>query len=197
MDSSASPISFTRTNQDYLIETTIVSYSCSYREGLFVLEMKKKGKSKNACIVNVAHYYITKDVGLSVSAKIFRNKANGFVVEVEGPFKHPSVDLRRVVDKTCSSGVWSPNACSHCKRTTKKASIGVKSGDLNSNNSLLKGDSHVQESDGKIGEIVKHGLFSSSVREQVNIGLINSSGYTSGTLNNSIVFMDCNFKMHD
>ncbi|KAL5097874.1 hypothetical protein RYX36_002201 [Vicia faba] len=206
LNSSVSPKSFTRTKPDYLIETTVVSYNCSHREGLFVLEMKKKGNSENACIVNLAHYYVTKDVGLSVTAKIYRNKGNSFVVEVEGPFKHPSVDLRKVLVKTCSSGVWSPGACSHCKGTKTKASTGVKNEDSNSmskgqtrvqhsSSLMLKGESHVQQqNNGKVvGEVVKHGFFSSTVREQINTGLVNSTGYTSGTLNNSIIFVECNF----
>jgi hypothetical protein len=57
---------------------------------------------------------VTNVVGLSVLAKIFGIKGSGFVVEVECTFKHPSVDLRKVVVKTCSSGIWSPGACSHC-----------------------------------------------------------------------------------
>ncbi|CAL5184292.1 unnamed protein product [Lathyrus oleraceus] len=220
LDSSVSPKSFTRTKPDCVIETTLVSYHCSHREGLFVLEMKKKGKSENVCIVNLAHYYVTKDVGLSVTARIYRNKGNNFVVEVEGPIKHPSVDLRKAVVKTCSTGVWSPGACSHCKGTKTKASTGVKNEDsisslkghththvqhssslvlkgeshVQHSSSLLKGESHVQRSDRKVGgEIVKHAFFSSSVREQFNTGLINSTGYTSGSLNNSIIFVDCNF----
>ncbi|CAK8531581.1 unnamed protein product [Lathyrus sativus] len=219
LNSSACPKSFTRTKPNCLIETTVVSYHCSYREGLFVLEMKKKGKSENACIVNLAHYYVTKDVGLSVRAKIYRNKGNSFVVEVEGPIKHRSVDLRKVVVKTCSSGVWSPGACSHCKGTKTKASTGVKneeytsslkahthvqhSGSLmlkgeshvqHSSSLMLKGESHVQRIDRKVGgEVVKQAFFASSVREQFNTGLINSTGYTSGSLNNSIIFVDCNF----
>lgn len=182
--------------------------------------MKKKGKSENICIVNLAHYYVTKDVGLSVTARIYRNKGNSFVVEVEGPIKHPSVDLRKAVVKTCSTGVWSPGACSHCKGTKTKASTGVKNEDsisslkghththvqhssslvlkgeshVQHSSSLLKGESHVQRSDRKVGgEVVKHAFFSSSVREQFNTGLINSTGYTSGSLNNSIIFVDCNF----
>ncbi|CAI8590225.1 unnamed protein product [Vicia faba] len=146
LSSSVSPKSFTRTKPDYLIETTVVSYNCSHREGLFVLEMKKKGNSENACIVNLAHYYVTKDVGLSVRAKIYRNKA------VE--FGHRVLVL-----------------------TVKEQKQRL-----------------ARQNNGKVvGEVVKHGFFSSTVREQINTGLINSTGYTSGTLNNSIIFVECNF----
>ncbi|KAJ1380600.1 hypothetical protein SESBI_45878 [Sesbania bispinosa] len=120
IDSSGPPKSFTRAKQDCSIETTIVSYGCSYREGLLVLEMKKKVKCESAYMVTLAHYYVTKDVALSIAAKISR-KGNGFVVKVEGPFKHPSNDLRKVLVKTCRTGIWSPGACSHCKAEKQKS----------------------------------------------------------------------------
>ncbi|XP_057430219.1 uncharacterized protein LOC130723260 [Lotus japonicus] len=185
VNSSRPPVSSTRAKPDCTIETVIVSYGCSFREGLFVLEMKKKINAENAHMVTLAHYYVTKDVGLSVSAKIFRSKGGGsFVVEMEGPIKHPSSDLRKVLVKTSHTCIWSPGACSHCKAA--KSSTGAKTGD--SNGSLLKADqSHT------VGQIVKDGFFSSNVREQHNKGLINSSGYTTGSLNNSIIFIDCNF----
>ncbi|KAK7329542.1 hypothetical protein VNO77_23712 [Canavalia gladiata] len=188
IDSCNAPMSFTRAKQDYTIDTTIVSYSSSYREGLFVLEMKKKVNSENAYMVTMAHYYVTKDVALSVAAKIRRIK-NCFAVELEGPFKHPSADLRKVVVKTLRTGVWSPNACSHCN-IVQKANTGNKSGD---SNSALKTKSHEHKSEETVGEVVKHAFYSSNVKEQYNKGLINSSGYTTGSLNNSIIFIDCNF----
>ncbi|XP_027338283.1 uncharacterized protein LOC113852244 [Abrus precatorius] len=187
INSCVSSMTNTRAKQDHIKETTIVSYGCSYREGLFVLEMKKKVNCDNAYMVNMAHYYVTKDVGLSVAAKIRRIK-NCFVVEVEGPFKHPSVDLRKVVVKTRRTGMWSPSACSHCNGA--KVSNSNKSGDFNSS---LKANSHDPKSEETVSEIVKHAFFSSNVKEQYNKGLINSSGYTTGSLNNSIIFIDCNF----
>lgn len=185
IDSSTSPITSTRTKNDYSIETTIVPYGCSYRDGLFVLEMKKKGNSENACTVTLAHYYVTKEMGLSVTAKICR-KGNSFIVEVEGPCKHPSSDLRKVIVKTTRTGIWSPGACSHCK-----AAKAISSTSGGASNSTLKGQSG-QQSDGKVDAIVKHAVFSSNVREQKMTGLINSSGYTSGSFNHSIIFINCN-----
>ncbi|ESW10998.1 hypothetical protein PHAVU_009G256700 [Phaseolus vulgaris] len=161
-------MSFTRAKQDHTIETTIVPSGCSFREGLFVLEMKKKVNSEHAYMVNMAHYYVTKDVGLSVEAKIYRSK-KCFRVEVEGPFIHPSDELRWLLVKTRRTGIWSRSACSHCY--VAKA----KSGESNSS---LK---------------AKPSGFSSSIKQQYNRGLINSSGYTTGSLNNSVFFIDCNF----
>lgn len=57
--------------QDYSIETTIVSYDNSYSDTLFVLQMKKRKNHENACMVTMAHYYVTKGVGLSAAAKIY------------------------------------------------------------------------------------------------------------------------------
>lgn len=198
IDSSVSPITSTRAKQDYSIETTIVHYGCSYREGLFVLELKRKVGSENACVVTLAHYYVTNDVGLSVSAKIFRNKGKGgFVVEVEGPFKHPSADLRKVLVKTSRTGIWSPGACSHCKaaKSSTTATVGgVKTGDSNSTLKAQSQSHDHQKGDAAVGQIVKHAaFFSSNVGKQSNTGLINSSGYTAGSLNNSVIFIDCNF----
>lgn len=190
IDSCNAPMSFTRSKQDYTVETTIVPYGCSYREGLFVLEMKKKVNSENAYMINMAHYYVTKDVGLSVEAKIRRIK-NCFVVEVEGPFNHPSDELRKVLVKTRRSGVWSRNACSHCVGP-KASAIGAKIGE--SNSGLMKAQSSQmhEKGNGTVSQVVNH-VFSSSVKEQYNKGLINSSGYTTGSMNNSIIFIDCNF----
>ncbi|KAK7412890.1 hypothetical protein VNO78_04616 [Psophocarpus tetragonolobus] len=187
IDSSSPPMSFTRTKQDHTIETTIVPYGCSFRYGLFVLEMKKKVNSENAYMVTMAHYYVTKDVGLSVEANIHRSKSC-FVVEVEGPFNHPSDDLRKVIAKTRRTGVWSRSACSHCNEA--KASTGASKSE-ESHSSLKAQPSH-QKGNPTVGQVVEH-AFSSSVKVQYNKGLINSSGYTSGSLNNSIIFIDCNF----
>ena len=190
--SSGGPVLFTRAKESCTIETTIVSYGCSQRSGLFVLEMKKKVNSENAYTMTLAHYYVTKDVGLSVAAKICRNKnGNGFGVEVEGPIKHPSADLRKVIVKTCRTGVWSPTACSHCNGA--KGNTGNKSGVSNNNSSLNVAQSNHHHGEDAIGQVVKGATFSSNVREQHNKGLINSSGYTTGSLNNSIIFMNCNF----
>ncbi|RDX99063.1 hypothetical protein CR513_17936, partial [Mucuna pruriens] len=105
---------FTRTRPGYTIETTIVPCGCSDRDGLFVLEMKKKVNSVSAYMVTMAHYYLTDDIGLSVTAKIRYKKGNGFVVEVEGPISHPSDDLHNVIVQTRRTGIWSPDACPHC-----------------------------------------------------------------------------------
>ncbi|ESW10997.1 hypothetical protein PHAVU_009G256600 [Phaseolus vulgaris] len=182
IDSCNAPMSFTRAKPDHTIETTIVPYGCSFREGLFVLEMKKKVNGEHAYMVNMAHYYVTKDVGLSVEAKIQRSK-NCFRVEVEGPFNHPSDELRKVLVKTRRTGIWSRSACSHCN--VAKA----KSGESNSS---LKAKASPQKSHEVVGQIAHH-AFSSTIKEQYNKGLINSTGYTSGSLNHSIIFIDCNF----
>jgi len=155
---------FERDVEDLSIETHIAPYGCSKRGGLVVLELKKLRYSRDAYMVNVAHYYINDEVGLSVAAKVRRNKNHGFVVEVEGPFVHPSADLFKVVEQTCRTGIWSPGACSHCN---------------NGSGSSL--------SDKKIREILK-GLVSS---DQSYTGLINASGYTNGALNNCVIFIDC------
>ncbi|KAL2341689.1 hypothetical protein Fmac_009629 [Flemingia macrophylla] len=187
IDSSNAPTSFTRAKKDYTLETTIVPYGCSFRDGLFVLELKKKFNSDHAYMVTMAHYYVTKDVGLSVEAKIHRSK-NRFVVEVEGPFNHPSEELRKVIAKTRRTGVWSRSACSHCN-------VGAKDTKSGESNSSLKAQACYnidQKGNEKVGEIVNQ-VFSSSVKEQYNKGLINSTGYTSGSMNNSIIFVGCNF----
>lgn len=188
IDSCNAPVSFTRAKQDHTIETTLVAYGCSFREGLFVLEMKKKVNSEHAYMVNMAHYYITKDVGLSVEAKILRRKSC-FCVEVEGPFKHPSEELRKVIVKTRRTGIWSRSACSHCNAAKLSSSDGGKSGESKSS---LKAEPSSQKGHDIVGQISNH-AFSSSIKEQYNKGLINSTGYTSGSLNNSIIFIDCNF----
>ncbi|KAJ1380601.1 hypothetical protein SESBI_45879 [Sesbania bispinosa] len=117
---SASPFTRRTRQQDFSVstETSIVSYGggSSFREGLFVVEKKRKVNSESAYMVTLAHYYVTKDVGLSIVVKISR-KGNGFVVEVEGPVKHPSGDLRNVLVETCRNGIWSPAACSHCNKS--------------------------------------------------------------------------------
>ncbi|WVZ21240.1 hypothetical protein V8G54_008562 [Vigna mungo] len=188
IDSCNAPVSFTRAKQDHTIETTVVAYGCSFREGLFVLEMKKKVNSEHAYMVNMAHYYITKDVGLSVEAKILRRKSC-FCVEVEGPFKHPSEELRKVIVKTRRTGIWSRSACSHCNIAKVSSSDGGKSGESKPS---LKAEPSSQKGHDIVGQISNH-AFSSSIKEQYNKGLINSTGYTSGSLNNSIIFIDCNF----
>ncbi|KAK7329544.1 hypothetical protein VNO77_23714 [Canavalia gladiata] len=175
--SNNTPMSFTRNKQNHSIETTIVPYGCSFREGLFVLEMKKKVNSENAYMVTVAHYYVTHDVGLSVAAKIRRNKDHGFVVEVEGPFNHPSAELRKVLVKTIRTGIWSPRACSHCGNGSK-ASTPTKTG---GSNPSFKDDS--------ISQILKQLSLSRNVGEQHYTGLLNSTGYTTGFLNNSIIIL--------
>jgi len=188
IDSCTAPMSFTRAKEDHTIETTIVPYGCSFREGLFVFEMKKKVNAENAYMVNMAHYYITKDVGLSVEAKILRSK-NCFTVVVEGPFNHPSDELRKVIAKTRRTGIWSRSACSHCNVAKGSSSGGAKSGESNSS---LKAQPSQQKGHEVVAQMAKH-AFSSSIKEQYNKGLINSSGYTTGSLNNSIIFIDCNF----
>ncbi|XP_020206174.1 uncharacterized protein LOC109791302 [Cajanus cajan] len=189
IDSRTPPMFFTRAKQDYTLETTIVPYGCSFRDGLFVLEMKKKFNSDHAYMVTMAHYYVTKDVGLSVEAKI-RLRKHCFDVEVEGPINHPSDELRKVIVKTRRTGIWSRSACSHCNVGAKTSSGGAKSGE--SNNSSLKAQASLQNGHEKVGEIVNR-VFLSGVTEQHNTGLINSSGYTTGSLNNSIIFVRCNF----
>ncbi|QCE13352.1 uncharacterized protein LOC114162940 [Vigna unguiculata] len=186
IDSCNAPVSFTRAKQDHTIETTIVAYGCSFREGLFVLEMKKKVNAEHAYMVNMAHYYVTNDVGVSVEAKIQRRQSC-FGVEVEGPFKHPSEELRKVLVKTRRTGVWSRSACSHCNVVAKSG--GAKSGESNSS---LKAQPSPQKGHDVVGQISNH-AFSTSIKEQYNKGLINSSGYTTGSMNNSIIFIDCNF----
>ncbi|KAL1359044.1 hypothetical protein HN51_004285 [Arachis hypogaea] len=206
------PVSFTRAKESCTIETTIVSYGCSKRNGLFVLETKKKVSSENGYAVTLAHYYITTHFGLSVTAKVYRNKnGNGFHVEVEGPTKHPSDELSKVLAKTCRTGIWSPNLCSHCSSNnennkinnvigSKKTAIAtIKNNGVSKSSSLLKAttpQSNHQEQQGKdevIGQVVKQAMFSSNVEVQYNKGLINSTGNTTGFLNNSIIFM--NYKL--
>ncbi|KAL5097873.1 hypothetical protein RYX36_002200 [Vicia faba] len=151
--------------QDYSIETTIVSYGNSYSDTLFVLQMKKRKNHENACMVTMAHYYVTKDVGLSAAAKIYLSKGKGFVVEVKGPFKHPSDDLRRVISETCRTGIWCPAAkSSYTKQQDCSSSL---------------------ENNGMVSQFVNHASSS-------NKGLINSNGYTKGALNHSI-FQNCKF----
>lgn len=106
----------------------------------------------------IAHYYVAKTVGLYIAASICRNKYRGFVVEVNGPFKYHSVFLRKIMDETRLTGVWSPGG----KPSTET------NGDSSSS---LHGDNVV------IGQVVKNAS---------NKGLINANGYTNGSLNNSI-----------
>ena len=149
--------------QDYTIETTIVSYDNSYSDTFFVLQMKKKKNHDNAYMVTVAHYYVTKFAGLSSAVKIYSSRGKGFIVEVKGPYKHPSDDLRGVIDETIRTGIWSPGAKSnHTKKEDNSSSL--KSNDT-------------------IAQFVKHAS---------NKGLINSNGVTKGSLNNSII-LGCNF----
>ncbi|CAJ1963228.1 unnamed protein product [Sphenostylis stenocarpa] len=156
----SSPMSFKRDMEDLSIETTIAPYGCSDREGLVVLEKKKLLYSRDAYMVNVAHYYLTGEVGVSVAAKVRRNKGHGFVVEVEGPFVHPSADLRKVIEQTCRSGVWSPGACSHCNNGASSSTV----------SSLT---------DKKLSEILKRLSSSGNASDQVYTGLVNASGYTN------------------
>ncbi|MCI18961.1 hypothetical protein A2U01_0040116 [Trifolium medium] len=63
--SSGAYSTFISNEQDYSIETNIISYDCSYRDGLFVLHMKKINYSDDiAYMAAMAQYYITKTVGL-------------------------------------------------------------------------------------------------------------------------------------
>ncbi|MED6156768.1 hypothetical protein PIB30_017580 [Stylosanthes scabra] len=202
--SGGAPVSFTRAKESCTIETTVVSYRCSNREGLFVLETKKKVNSENTYTVNLAHYYITQSFGLSVTAKIRRNKnGNGFDVELDGPIKHPNVELSKVLAKTCRTGIWSPNLCSHCNNNNNNNNvIGPKKAiGVTKNSSLLKGTTPIQsnheDQKGKdevvVSQVVKQAMLSSNnVEVQYNKGLINSTGNTSGFLNNSIIFMNYN-----
>ncbi|KAK7246290.1 hypothetical protein RIF29_41152 [Crotalaria pallida] len=96
--------------KNHVAETVIFSYGGPGRRGLFVVEMKKRFNRDEAYMVTLAHYYLTKDRGLSVTAKIDRTGD----IELEGPINHPSADLRKVLDKTCRTGEWSPAACLHC-----------------------------------------------------------------------------------
>lgn len=149
--------------QDYIIETTIVSYDNSYTDNFFVLQMKKKKNHANAYMVTMAHYYVTNFAGLSSAAKIYRSRGKGFIVEVKGPYKHPSDDIRAVIAETIRTGIWSPGAKSnHTKKEDNSSSL--KSNEI-------------------IAQFVKYAS---------NKGLINSNGVTKGSLNNSI-FLGCNF----
>ncbi|CAJ1963222.1 unnamed protein product [Sphenostylis stenocarpa] len=170
----SSQMSFKRDMEDLSIETTIVPYGCSDRGGLVVLEKKKFLYSRDAYMVNVAHYYLTGEIGLSVAAKVRRNKGHGFVVEVEGPFVHPRADLQKVIEQTCRTGIWSPGACSHCNN-----------GASSSTASSL--------SDKKLSQILKRLSSSGNVRDQVYTGLVNASGHTNGSLNNCVILIDCKF----
>ncbi|KAK2394816.1 hypothetical protein QL285_056606 [Trifolium repens] len=150
---------FRSNKQDYTIETNIVSSNCSYRDSLFVLQMKKMNYSDDiAYMATMAHYYVTKTVGLYVEATIFRNKEKSFVVKVNGPFKYQSVYLGRIIDETRRSGNWS-------------------SGGKPNNEIFEDSDSSLNSENIAVGQIVKRAS---------NKGLINSNGYTKGSLNNSI-----------
>ncbi|MED6156772.1 hypothetical protein PIB30_017584 [Stylosanthes scabra] len=63
-------------------------------------------------IETTAHYYINQTFALSVTAN--RNKnGNGFYVEPEGPTKHPNVELRKVLTRTCQTGtIWHSSSSS-------------------------------------------------------------------------------------
>ncbi|KAJ1407732.1 hypothetical protein SESBI_24210 [Sesbania bispinosa] len=78
IETSASPFTRRTRQQDFSVstETTIVSYGggSSFREGLFVVEKKRKVNSEIAYMVTLAHYYVTKDVGLSIEVKISRKE---------------------------------------------------------------------------------------------------------------------------
>jgi hypothetical protein len=147
---------FKSKEQDYLIETNIISYACSYRDCLFVLQRKKRDYSADVAYT-MAHYYVTKTFGLYVEAKVFRNKEKRFVVEVNGPFIYQSVYLGRIIDETRRSGNWSSGG--------------------KPNNEIEDSDSSLNSENIVVGQIVKRAS---------NKGLINSNGYTKGSLNNSI-----------
>jgi hypothetical protein len=148
---------FISDKQDFSIETTIIPYGCFYRDGLFVLQLKKMKYSNVAYMAAMAHYYVTKNIGLYVEVKINHSKDKGFVVELNGPFKYPSFYLQKVIVETCRSGTWSPG--------------GKPSNETEDFNSSLNSDNIV------VGQIVKRAS---------NKGFINSNGYTNGSLNNSI-----------
>ncbi|MED6111209.1 hypothetical protein PIB30_050367 [Stylosanthes scabra] len=200
--SGGAPVLFTRVEESCTIETNVVSYHCTNREGLFVLETKKKVSSENAYAVNLAHYYVIQSFGLSVTAKISRNKnGNGFDVELDGPIKHPNVELSKVLAKTFRTGIWSPHLCSHCCNNNNNNNNGSKKAiGVTKNSSLLKGTTPIQsnheDQKGKdevvVSQVVKQAMLSSNVEVQYNKGLINSTGNTSGFLNNSIIFMNYN-----
>ncbi|CAL5184294.1 unnamed protein product [Lathyrus oleraceus] len=156
--SSGALSTFVNDEQDYSSETTFVSCDSSNREGLFVLQMKKMKHSNIAFKVAMAHYYVTKTVGLYVEATICCNKGRGFMVEVNGPFIYQSVDLRKIIDEIRLTGIWSPG--------------GKPSTETNGeSSSSLHGDNVV------VGQIVKNAS---------NKGLINANGCTNGSLNNVI-----------
>ncbi|KAI5446566.1 hypothetical protein KIW84_014413 [Lathyrus oleraceus] len=147
--------------QDFSIETIIISCDDSNRDGFFILQMKKMNYSDLAFKVAMAHYYVTKNVGLYVEATVCRHKYRGFVVEVNGPFIYQSVSLRKIIHEIRLTGIWSPGRKPSAEETT---------GD--SGSSLHGGDNLV------VGQIVKNGS---------NKGMINANGYTNGALNNSII----------
>lgn len=156
--SSGAYSTFVSNEQDYSIETTIISCDSSYRNSLFVLQMKKMKYSNIAFKVAIAHYCVTETVGLYVEATICRNKDKGFVVKVNYPFKYQSSYLLKIMDETRLTGIWSPGG------KPSRESGGDSNSSLNRDNVV-------------VGQIVKHAS---------NNGLINSNGYTSGSLNNSI-----------
>ncbi|KAL5097875.1 hypothetical protein RYX36_002202 [Vicia faba] len=156
--SSGASSTFVNDEQDYSIETTIISCDSFNSDGFYILQMKKMKYSNIAFNVAMAHFYVTKTVGLYVEATICRNKDRGFVVEVNGPFIYQSVYLRKIMDEIRLTGIWSPG--------------GEPSTETNGDSgSSLHGEKAV------VGQVVKNAS---------NKGLINASGYTNGSLNNSI-----------
>lgn len=55
---------------------------------------------------------------------VFLLRQKFIVVEVKGPFKHPSDDLRRVIAETCRTGIWCPGAkSSYTKQQDRSSSL--------------------------------------------------------------------------
>ncbi|CAI8590224.1 unnamed protein product [Vicia faba] len=160
IESSGTCSTFVNDEQDYSIETTIISCDSFNSDDFYILQMKKMKYSNIAFKVAMAHFYVTKTVGLYVEATICRNKDRGFVVEVNGPFIYQSVYLRKIIDEIRLTGIWSPG--------------GEPSTETNGDSgSSLHGEKAV------VGQVVKNAS---------NKGLINASGYTNGSLNNSIFY---------
>lgn len=164
IQSSGAHVSRTKNTQDFSIDTNVVSYNCSHRDGFFVIQMTKMNYSDEAHHVFMAHYYVTKAVGLHVEAIISRSKGKGFVIEVKAPCKNTSAYMCWVVEESRRQiGLLPPKAKSITKTGDSSSSLKIN--------------------DNTIGQIVKHAS---------NKGLINSNGSTKGALNHSI-FIDCKF----
>ncbi|KAI4296952.1 hypothetical protein L6164_036868 [Bauhinia variegata] len=173
--------------QDCSVETTIISYRCSKREGLLVVE-KKLNANKNPYMVTLAHYYVHKDLGLSAVARV-----RGVSVEVEGPYKHPANDLRKVLDQTCRSRVWTPTACPHCCTTPQhQPSRGVS----NFSRKFLKYVSSNQSSNTEVGSMM---IYPSSGNSGVQSygALIHNSGDVSGMFNGSMFYIFGDLSIND